>query len=194
MKKITTLMTLALLAVLSLSFTSCDDDDEIAYTLEGTWRGDMYVSSEWNGSTYDATYSEICFLRDPYRYSSGTGYWVDHYSKSGWGRNYVASHIDWRVYNGCIEVVFLDEYVDGLNPIIYIEDYSLNDDYFTGTIYDNGNCVDFRLYHVSSPNWNDYYYGWDTYYYYAKENNTWTRANKDAEPVAAPKRIFRTNK
>lgn len=194
MKKITTLMTLALLAVLSLSFTSCDDDDAIAYTLEGTWRGDMYVSSECNGRTYDATYSEICFLRDPYRYSSGTGYWVDHYSNSGWGRNYVASHIDWRVYNGCIEVVFLDEYVDGLNPIIYIEDYRLSDSYFEGTIYDGYNRVDFRLYHVSSPNWNDYYYGWDTYYYYSKENNTWTRANKDAEPVAAPKRIFRTNK
>jgi hypothetical protein len=189
MKKITTLMTLALLAVLSLSFTSCDDDDEIAYTLEGTWRGNMYVSSEWNGSVYDATYSEICFLRDSYSYSSGTGYWVDYYNNAGWGRNYIANHIDWRVNYGRIEVYFVEE-----GATIFIKNYNLNDNYFTGTIYDNGNCVDFSLNHISSPNWYGIdYWGWDTYYY-AKENNTWTRANKDAEPVAAPKRIFRTNK
>ena len=114
---------------------------------------------------------------------------MDYYNDYGWGRNYVANHIDWRVNYGRIEIYFREEGVT-----IYIEDYSLNDDYFTGTIYDGYNRVDFCLYHVSSPNWNDYYYGWDTYYYYSKENNTWTRANKDAEPVAAPKRIFRTNK
>ena len=82
MKKWYTLWTLLLMAVLSVSFTSCewDDDDAIAYTLEGTWRGNMYMSSEWDGRVYDATYSEICFLRDPYRYSSGTGYWIDYYN------------------------------------------------------------------------------------------------------------------
>ena len=190
MKKITTLMTLALMAVLSLSFTACDEDDEIAYTLEGTWRGNMYVSSEWDGRTYDATYSEICFLRDPYRYSSGSGYWVDHYSNYGWGRSYVANHIEWNVNYGRIEVYFVEE-----GTTIFIEDYRLNDSYFEGTIYDGYNYVDFSLRHVSSPNWNDYYYGWDTYYYYAKENNTWTRANEaKADSVAAPKRIFRSNR
>ena len=70
MKKFYTLWTIALLAVLSLSFASCNflwnDDDEIAYTLEGTWRGNMYVSMEWDGRVYDAIYSEVCFLRDPY--------------------------------------------------------------------------------------------------------------------------------
>lgn len=188
MKKITTLMTLALMAVLTLSFTSCDEDDDIAYTLEGTWQGNMYVSSEWNGRVYDATYSEICFLRDPYRYSSGTGYWVDYYSDYGWGRNYVANHIEWNVNYGRIEIYFVEE-----RTTIFIEDYSLNNSYFEGTIYDGSNYVDFSLRHVTSPNWNSYYYGWDNYYY-SKEGNTWTRANTDSLKTDAPKRIFRSNR
>ena len=75
MKKISTLITAMLAVLLSFTFTSCDEDSDIAYTLEGTWKGNMYVSSTYNGRTYDTTYSEICFLRDPYTYSSGTGYW-----------------------------------------------------------------------------------------------------------------------
>ena len=177
-------MTLAVLAVLSLSFTSCEDnDEEIAYTLEGTWRGDMYVSAEYDGTVYDATYSEICFVCDPHHYSSGTGYWVDHYSDAGWGRNHVVNHIEWKVNNESIKVYFVEE-----KATVFIENYRLDDKYFTGTIHDGDNYVDFSLRHITSPNW-DYYFD-----DYAKEDNTWTRANTDAEPVAAPKRIFRTNK
>ena len=162
MKKMYTLWTMVLLAVLSMSFTSCewDDDDAIAYTLEGTWKGNMYVSSEWDGRVYDATYSELCFLRDPYRYSSGKGYWVDYYNNAGWGRNYVANHIEWTVYNRTIKVDFLEE-----GTTLWIEDFSLDDNYFEGTIYDGESRVEFQLTHTSSPNWNNYYYGWDDYYY-----------------------------
>lgn len=74
MKKLSTLMTMALVAMMALTLTSCDEDYDIAYTLEGTWRGNMYVSSVYDGYTYDATYTELCFVQDPYRYSSGTGY------------------------------------------------------------------------------------------------------------------------
>lgn len=80
MKKLSTLMTMALVAMMALTLTSCDEDYDIAYTLEGTWRGNMYVSSVYDGYTYDATYTELCFVQDPYRYSSGTGYWIDHYA------------------------------------------------------------------------------------------------------------------
>ena len=71
---------MALVAMMALTLTSCDEDYDIAYTLEGTWRGNMYVSSVYDGYTYDATYTELCFVQDPYRYSSGTGYWIDHYA------------------------------------------------------------------------------------------------------------------
>lgn len=193
MKKLHTILTIALLAVLSMSFASCDflwnDDDEIAYTLEGTWQGNMYISSKWGDQEYDATYSEICFLRDPYRYSSGTGYWVDYYDNYGWGRNYVANHIEWTVDYRTIKVYFIEE-----RTTIWIEDYRLNDNYFSGIIYDGSNRVDFRLRHVSSPNWNDYYYGWD-YYYYSKSNDATRAASADkSNSEMMPKRFIRVEK
>lgn len=99
MKKLSTLMTMALVAMMALTLTSCDEDYDIAYTLEGTWRGNMYVSSVYDGYTYDATYTELCFVQDPYRYSSGTGYWIDHYAGDAPWR-YVANHTEWKVRGG----------------------------------------------------------------------------------------------
>lgn len=160
MKQISTLMAMMLVTLLSFTFTSCDEDSDIAYTLEGTWRGNMYVSSTYNGRTYDATYSEICFLRDPYTYSSGSGYWIDYYRNTGWGRNYVANHINWTVDNGTIAVYFVEE-----GTSVMIRDYRLSDNYFQGTIYHGTQMVDFSLTHVSSPNWNDFDYGWSYYGY-----------------------------
>ena len=128
--------------------------------LEGTWRGNMYMATVWDGKTYDATYTLICFLRDPYRYSSGTGYWIDNYNNAGWGRNYVANHIEWTVNYRTITVYFVEE-----GTTLWIENYRLDDGYFEGTIYNGESRVDFQLRHTSSPNWNDYYYGWDGYYY-----------------------------
>lgn len=171
-------MATALIAVLALTLASCDDDSAIAYTLEGTWKGNMYVSSTYNGQTYDATYSEICFSRDPYAYSSGTGYWIDYYDNSGWGNDYVANHIQWTVTNGRIQVYFQEE-----GTSVTIEDYSLDDDTFRGTIYDGSNSVDFALYHTSSPNWNNFNYGYGSY---AKSSSIGQTAKE------RPVRFFRT--
>lgn len=91
MKKLKTLLTLAMVALMSLSFTSCDEDANTAYYLDGTWRGNMYVNSSYNGVTYTSTYSVITFNAG---YDSGDGYWVDYYSNGPYGnRNYVANHI-----------------------------------------------------------------------------------------------------
>ena len=57
MKKFTTLLTMAFIALMSISFTSCDDDSDIAYTLDGTWNGNMSVEY----GNYDAVYSVIHF-------------------------------------------------------------------------------------------------------------------------------------
>lgn len=45
MKKLYTMFMMAMMAVMAVSFTSCEDE-EIARTLEGTWKGNMYISSE----------------------------------------------------------------------------------------------------------------------------------------------------
>ena len=65
MKKLYTTLMIAMMGLMTLSFTSCETDEEIANTLEGTWRGDMRIE-DYNGVSY--TGSEITFLKDPYTY------------------------------------------------------------------------------------------------------------------------------
>ena len=156
MKKLYTLLMMAMMGVMAVSLTSCDDE-QIAYTLEGTWRG-------WNGRYYNSTATEITFLKDPYAYSSGTGYWVDYYSGAPW--DYVANHIEWEVYNRNIRIYFVE---DGNSFVI--RDYHLNNSRFTGYINDHGTDVEFELYNVSRPNYNSYrwgYSGWNNYYGYTR--------------------------
>lgn len=189
MKKFKLLMAVALVAFVSLSLVSCDpifnDDEDITYSLEGTWEGDMYISSMLDGVTYDATYSEISFMQDPYKYSSGTGYWIDYYDNAGWSYqyDYVANHIEWQVRNGVIQIYFVED-----NYYMDISDYSIRGDHFYGTIIDGDNIVDFDLIHTSSPNWGDYYYGSDPYYGYAKPQFGADSAKQSTE---RPKRFVR---
>ena len=185
MKKLYTLMMMAMTGVMVAGLTSCENDEYIARTLEGTWKGNMYVSSEWDGRYYDATATEITFLKDPYTYSSGTGYWVDYYSNAPW--DYVANHIEWRVDYGTIYVYFVEE-----RTSMEIRDYRLNANRFTGYIYDGGNNVDFELYNVSRPYYDNYRWGYDSWgYYYSR-----TRSADGASiaPATTPKRIIRSTK
>ena len=164
------------MAVMALAFTSCEDA-EIARTLEGTWEGNMYISTSYNGRSYNATNTEITFLRDPYTYSSGSGYWVDYYSDAPW--DYVANNIDWKVDFGVIRVYFVEE-----GTSLEIRDYHLDDRRFYGTLYDNGRYVDFELYHVSRPA--NYYsnYRWGSYDYWVR-----SRSGADSTTVEKPVRF-----
>jgi hypothetical protein len=181
MKKLYTMM---LMAMMALTFTACEDEF-IAESLEGTWSGDMRVSSYYNGREYYATHSEITFNIDPFRYTKGSGYWVDYYSGAPW--DYVANHISWRVDNRHITVWFEEE-----GTSVVISDYSLSDYHFSGYIADGDYDVHFNLRHISSPNWNSYsYWGYDEwyddyYYYYSRQ----TRGN-DSTTVAPTEKPIR---
>ena len=189
MKKLMSIFSMLLLALTATTLVSCDDDSDIATTLEGTWRGNMEVNTYYDGRDYQAVYSEICFVQDPYTYSSGTGYWIDYYQDSPWRNNQVANHIQWTVSNGVINVYFVEE-----RTSLEIRNYSLYDGYFRGTIYYGDQVANFRLRQVSSPNWNSYTdWGYDyddDYYYdgYAKKNVIGTRAQADS--TAKPVRHF----
>lgn len=165
MKKLNTLLTMALIAMLSLTFTSCDEDADIAYTLDGTWRGNMYVEY----GDYDAVYSVIRFYNNSGLYS-GTGYWVDYYDNRYWGgNNYVANHINWTVRNGNIYIDLLEE---GNSVVIYNYALSDNGHYFSGYVetYD-GNRAQFNMTKdYSNYNWRDYNYGY--YWDYNTVNST----------------------
>lgn len=154
MKKFTSLLTMAFIAVLSLTFTSCDEDANVAYYLDGTWRGKMYVQYSANGQTYTSTYSVISFDAG---YDSGSGVWIDYYGNSHWGRNYVANHIRWKVRDRNIYVHFIEE-----NSDVVIYNYSLNDTYFSGEVDAGDSYATFRLTKDYDDNWNDVVWGYST--------------------------------
>ena len=185
MKRFHTLMTMVAIAMLSFTVTSCDEDEAIAYTLEGTWKGDVHVRSSWDNHYYYATYSYVYFDRDPYTYSSGTGSWVDYYSDAPY--DYIANHIEWTVRNRAIIVYFVE---DDYKATIY--DYSLSEHYFDGYIYTYDNKkVSFHLTKIASPNWSNYRYGtyWNDYYY-AKKNDFVEETRASAKTMEKPRREF----
>ncbi len=172
MKKNLKSIMMAVAALLSITMTSCQEDELIAMTLDGNWKGNMYVSYQINGrgDYYEASYSEVCFLRNPSKFASGDGYWIDYYNdyrRYGWERNYIANHINWEVINGNIRIHFRED-----NSYVTIYEYSLTDNHFSGYIeMRNGARQRFSLVHTSSPNWSSYYWGSDRFYFNANKNN-----------------------
>ena len=155
-------------------------------SLEGTWAGNMYISSSLDGRNYDATSTEVTFLRDPFTYTTGSGYWVDYYSGAPW--NYVAFHIDWSVNNDVIRIYFREE-----GTRIEIRNYRLNNDNFVGTMYDSGKLVDFELYNVYHPfsYWDDYRWGYDSWYnYYSYLARTRTSIDETNKEKNIPIRLI----
>ena len=172
MKKFTTLLTMAFIALMSISLTSCDEDSDIAYTLDGTWRGNMYVQY----GNVDATYSVIRFDQNDGIYS-GTGYWIDYFDRNYWhGNNYIANRIAWTVRNRNIYITLLDE-----NSDVVIYDYALGDRKFSGYVEaDNGNRAYFEL-SRDSYNWrDDYDWGYSKQYSGLENTQIVSRGVKDS--------------
>ena len=172
MKKFTTLLTMAFIALMSISLTSCDEDSDIAYTLDGTWRGNMYVQY----GNVDATYSVIRFDQNDGIYS-GTGYWIDYFDRNYWhGNNYIANRITWTVRNRNIYITLLDE-----NSNVVIYDYALGDRKFSGYVEaDNGNRAYFEL-SRDSYNWrDDYDWGYSKQYSGLENTQIVSRGVKDS--------------
>jgi len=152
MKKVKTMVMMAMVALMAVTtFSSCRDES-IASTLDGVWRGYMYSGRE--------VQSEIEFRSNGAFSSSGDGFWADYYRSS-----YKCNHINWTVRDGNIYVHFVEENTD-----IVIYHYTLNDRYFDGTLDDGGYSVTFRLNRISAPrngSWEnyDYYDYYDSYGY-----------------------------
>lgn len=148
---------LAPVLLLASLFSMISCDSFIASSLEGTWSGDMYVVSHYNGHYYKSTGCNIEFIGDPMSMHSGYGYWVDYYSGAPW--DYMAYHIRWTVDNRVIYVHFLED-----DYRLEIHDYNLDDRRFYGNVYYDGEHRYFELYHTSSPNWDNFHY-YDRYDY-----------------------------
>lgn len=187
MKKLISILTVLLIGLGTISLSSCDDE-MTAYTLEGTWEGDMYMGYYYGGREYYASYTVLEFLTDPLSNTSGRGYWVDYYDEfSPYSSFY--SRIDWRVDNGTIYIRFNDDYDYSIyNYDIAIRDYRLNDNHFRGRIFHDDSYETFDLIHTSSPHWGYNDWGWRAYGTYYGTNGT-TRSTADS--TEKPVRILR---
>lgn len=184
MKQLYTTLIMVMMALTATLFISCNDDSKIGLTLEGTWRGNMYVYTSWGGNRYDVTDTEITFVCDDFHWTRGTGYWVDYYSNAP--RDYVANHIEWQVANGEIRVYFVEQRTE-----VYIRSYRLNDNRFEGTLWDNGQEVDFNLYHVASPRRSSYdYWGYEGWTYYRSRQASATAGSDSTATEDLPIRRF----
>lgn len=119
-----------MMVMMAFAVTSCNEDDDIAYTLDGIWEGEVateYFNYRWGYQT-EYQYVDIEFFADPYRYARGTGVERD-YSPSG--RRYVECFFDFEVHNG---VIYID-YDDGSSVAIY--NYRLSNNHFYGDFHDD---------------------------------------------------------
>ena len=151
MRRFHTLMTMVAIAMLSFSVMSCEtDDDDIAYSLQGTWRGTITSGYDRYGGSSYYTQAQIEFYQDPYSYARGSGREVDYDS---WG---VTDIVDFY-YEVRNRVIYMD-YSDGSHIAIYnwnLYDYG---DTFVGEFHDyySGEYLaSFRFYREYS--WD---YGW----------------------------------
>lgn len=164
MKKLHSQITIIVVAIATLTVTSCDPDENMAYNLWGVWQGNMYMQSTYNGRTYQATYSVLAFDKDPYSYAQGTGYWIDYYSNAPF--DYYSSRIEWKVRNGELRIYSIKE-----GRTYYIYNYEMGSRYFHGYINDSEsrNGAYFDLTKVTSYDWDDY--DWNGYSYNSYYNN-----------------------
>ena len=150
MKKLYTTLMMAMMAMMTLSFTSCESDEEIAYDLEGTWRGNMSIADAYGESYVD---SEITFLRYPNSYTEGNGLWADYYGP----RDYEVYHFEWYVDFGTIYIRFSD------GARVEIRNYSLSSNRFRGRFWDGDKEVSFELRNSTRKYENDYTWGGSHY-------------------------------
>ena len=188
MKKIFSLLSVVIIAL--CTFTSCDEDMAISSSLRGTWEGDMYTYHDIDGSTQQVTFTEIMFARDPGEYTTGYGYWVDHYSRRP--GDYYYSRIDWEVRN---KTIYITVRTRTGKSTIEIYDYHLNGKHFKGWFKDGVNTnTDFDLLKTSEDytEYNkDYGYG-DEYYNYHGRSKATRNANEEMpEPVRKFKNIVK---
>lgn len=187
MKKLKFILAMALAAVMSLSFTSCDKDAITAGYLDGTWEGTLVSSVDYYGTTYYANSVDVCFDAG---WTSGTGHWIDYYSSAPW--RYVYNRIDWNVRDGVIYITFRDT-----KETARIRNYTLNDTRFAGEIEFGGSDTwkTFSLVKTSFNSWsNYYYYGSDSWSNYWRGNYGGFSWSKTQNPgISMPSRSADAN-
>ncbi|MCD8211044.1 MAG: hypothetical protein LUC37_05820, partial [Prevotella sp.] len=97
--------------------------------------GTTGLGCEYEGQYYAAEWTIIEFDQDVLVSSEGTGFWVDYYNDGPF--EYYASEISWKVHDGG-KTIYIETKQEGGGEY-YITDFSISDNYFSGSIYINSN-------------------------------------------------------
>lgn len=150
------IISMLLLVVSTLMMTSCDEEQETAMMLWGTWEGQLsteFYQDRW-GSSYGESYYTVWHFEGNPGSRQGNGWEIDYVR----GRRY-AQRFRWQVMDGGNTVRLVYDSWDEQ----YIYNFYLSGDYFTGQIEDAyGQLTGFRLYKVDDNGY-EYDYGWDNY-------------------------------
>ena len=173
MKKIYNYLFIGIVAMLSMTLSSCDDDD-IAGTLDGVWEGEVSQNFSWRWSNYsNYQYVDIEFYTDPYRYASGTGIEYDY---DRWG-NYTTCTFSFSVESRDIYLI----YADGARVMIP-RGYYLSKTRFEGEFrdyyYPHDYIADFSFVKVANHLYNRYNYRYSKELPFKEDNATENEANK----------------
>ena len=126
MKRIYNFLALAIVAMLTLSLTSCEDE-RIADALDGIWEGQVSTNYSWRWSDYTKyQYVDMEFFKSANGYARGTGMEYDY---DRWG-GYTYCRFSYEVRN---EEIFID-YEDGVS--VRISRYTLTSGRFYGQFRD----------------------------------------------------------
>lgn len=152
LKKISSILAIFLIAMLPMGLTSCDHDDEdedITYTLDGIWEGQL-------GTVYHKGYHEMWdivdtrFRFDAHSRYSGEGVEVD-YDRADW-RDYTYYPFRFTVDRGRVYL----NYDNG--DRLVIDNYYLSYNRLTGNLYSGGKKVaELELHKVSDWPWDPYF-------------------------------------
>ena len=197
MKKMYTyLMMVLMLSMATISFTSCETEDqyEANVLIAGDWQGYLgtYYYDRWGltGNTYETV---IHFSGNGSWATSGRGYEVDYDTRSPF-YDYAYCEFSWSIVNGVITLIYDDSV---WNPV-YINNYSLSHDYFSGYMNDGTRRdIRFKLANVNFAYWDTYsgyyngYYEDDYYdgyysYYYSRTRAASTDSTETAVPASLP--------
>ena len=150
MKRIFTQVTMVMMTlVMGMTLTSCDEDVDQAYDLNGTWEGwirTTRMSDRFNDYTEDWE-TVIKFVQDG-EFSRG-GYGIE-FDKSPRGYRYV-NEFEWYVSNGRIYIL----YDDGTD--IVIDRYSQSRDRFSGIFCDARTYEDVASFQLIKTSDNPYW-------------------------------------
>ncbi len=179
MKTMKNWMMMLIMIMTASAMTSCDEDQKLAFKLDGEWRGDfgMNYTIDYRGRqyTFDSYDTYLVFYNDGIVASHGWGKQVDYYDYGPYEYQYY--RFNWRIRDGIIHITY--PHNPELEVTIY--DYRMSYSHFTGWFGNSDISFDLRKL-TGDYDWdyycNDYSYysrtGWSygNYPYYSNTRST----------------------